>query len=129
MNNLDTFIANVKKLDNLATETAKEAAPLVQTAIRKTAAAGTTPDGVPWPKKKDGSRALEHAADHVTSVASGHTIVATLTGPDAIHNFGTEKDPKRQVIPDGGNGIPKPIADVCTEAATRVFSRTMGGGR
>lgn len=129
MNNLDAFIANMKKLDTLATETAKEAAPLVEAANKKTAAAGTSPDGVPWPAKKDGTRALEHAADHVASKAVGKTIVTTLTGPDAIHNFGTGKDPKRQVIPDGGNGVPKVIAEAVTEGATIAFNKIMGGSK
>lgn len=41
----------------LAPMAAREAAPLIEAAIRETAAAGVDPDGKAWPAKRDGSRA------------------------------------------------------------------------
>jgi hypothetical protein len=123
---LDDFVRSLRALGHVDADAARLAAPLVEAAVKRTAAAGTDPDGKPWLPKKDGGRALEHAADHVTAKAVGTTVVVTLVGPDVLHNSGTKRVPKRQIIPDGGAGIPKSVTAALTEGAARAFEKTMG---
>lgn len=127
---LNAMIATVRKLGQLAPDAAAQATPLVEAAAKKTAAAGTTPDGTPWvpTKTKSGGRALVNAAAALSAAAVGSAVVLTLKGVEVIHNFGNKKDPKRQILPDGGAGIPKPIAEAVTEGARRAFARATGGG-
>lgn len=94
---VDRWIADIERLPQ---ELKPEAfAQIAETEVKRTAAVGTTPDGVPWPERKDGGRALANAADKITSVVSGQSVSLVLTGPDAIHNDGTSKDPVRRVLP------------------------------
>jgi hypothetical protein len=78
---------------------AEQLRDVVEEDLRRTIAAGTTPDGVPWPQRKQGGRALQNAGGALTVGVAGSTIIARVTGPTAIHNFGTSKDPRRQVLP------------------------------
>lgn len=127
---LQDMIARFGALQDFAVDAAAEAAPLVEAAARATAAAGTDPEGRPWaPRKKDGGRALEHAADHVTATANGPRVDIVLSGPEAIHQQGVGKTtPARRVIPDGSAGIPSAIAEACAEGARRAFAKRVGGG-
>ena len=126
---LQDMIARCSALEGFAAEVAAEAAPLVEEAARRTARAGTDPEGRPWaPRKKDGGRALANAADHVTAVAVGPRVDIVLTGPEAIHQRGAGKTlPARRVIPDGSAGVPAAITEACATAARTVFQRRMGG--
>jgi hypothetical protein len=125
---LAEFIARVRRLGTLGADAAKIAAPYVLEAARETAAAGTTPSGEAWAPKKDGGRALVNAADALSVEAVGSVVVLTLTGPEVIHNRGTTKYPKRQILPAGGAGIPANIGKALARAAKEAFDRTMGGG-
>lgn len=125
---LSAFIDRVRRLGKLPAEAAKLAAPLVLEEAKKTAAAGTTPDGQPWAPKKDGGRALVHAADALSVETLGSVVVLTLTGPEAIHNRGTNKYPKRQILPAGGAGIPANVVRALRRAAGEAFARVTGGG-
>lgn len=124
---LDAFIDHLRSLKKLPEDVVREAAAEVLKAARATAKAGTTPDGQPWAAKKDGSRALVNAADHLSVRIAGRTISLVLTGVDVIHNFGTGWLKKRQILPDGGAGMPKNVASAIRATAGRVFSRAMGG--
>lgn len=129
MNPLDQMIAKARALGNLNAEIAKEAAPGVEAAVKKTAAAGTDPYGKAWAEKKAGGRAMPKAADHVTARAAGATIGIKLKGPDVFHNGASGKtEERRQVIPDGAGGIPDGVSKAITEAGARVFARIVGGG-
>jgi len=110
-------------------DVAREAAPLVERAIKATAAAGTTPDGKPWPPKRDGGRALANAAEHIVGSADGATINVTLSGPDVWHHFGGGRNPKRQILPDAGAEIPPAIFAAIDEVCRRRFQRAIGGVR
>lgn len=119
---LDALIARVRKLGKMPEDVARVGAPLVLEAAKKTARAGTTPEGKPWPLTKKGDRALVNAADHLSVKASGPTITLTLKGKaEVVHNYGDSKAPKRQILPDGGAGVPKGIADAVRKAAIQVF--------
>lgn len=125
----DAIIAQVRAFGDFASEVAKEAAPLVEEAIKKTAAAGTDINGRPWKPKADGGRPLVHAADAVTVKANGPTVIATLSGVEVFHHEGTGRLPRRPILPDAGAGMPEAITRACEEAASRVFARKTGGGR
>lgn len=126
---LRALSARLRRLGRLPAELAKEAAPDVEAAIRATAAAGTTPDGVAWaPRKTDGGRALANAAQAVTAKADGASVRVTVRGIEARHHLGRVRGGvKRQILPDGGAGIPDKIGAVCVAAAKRAFARIMGG--
>jgi hypothetical protein len=131
---LDAFIAKVQALGTLPTEVATRAAPKVEEANRRTAKAGTTADGKPWAPKRDGSRALLNAAEAVHAVAHGTVITlrldATATGSQkvqAIQNFGTKRIPARPILPQAGAGLPAPIVQAITGAASLAFEKRFGG--
>lgn len=124
---LVAFITRLRKLGTLGADAAKLAAPLVEKAARATAEAGTAPDGTPWTPKKDGGRPLVNAAKALSAKAIGTTVVLTLTGVEVLHNFGSKRNPKRQILPDGGAGIPPNIAKALHEGASHAFARAMGG--
>ena len=125
---LDRMIASLRALGTMPEEAAKLAVPYVDAAVKNTANAGTTPDGVPWAPKKDGSQALVHAADALSTKAVGAVVQVTLTGPTVFHNFakGTST-PRRQVLPDGGAAIPKNIQAGLKKALDETFQRITGG--
>lgn len=124
---LAAFIDRVRKLGTLGADAAKIAAPLVEKAMKRTAAAGTTPDGQAWQPRKDGGRPLVNAADALSAEAVGPVVVGKLEGVEVLHNRGTKRMPQRQILPDLGAGIPKVIGDALTEASQKAFGRTMGG--
>ncbi|HEX8795457.1 MAG TPA: hypothetical protein VF765_31120 [Polyangiaceae bacterium] len=125
---LSAFIQRVRGLRTLAADAAKLAAPLVEAAAKKTAAAGVTPDGIPWAPKKGGGRALVHAANALSARALGPAVVLTLKGVEVLQNFGTTRLPARQILPEGGAGVPKAFADALAKASETAFARAMGGG-
>lgn len=122
---LDAMIAKIRAVGGLPGAAAHEAAPLVEAAVKKTAAAGTTPDGQPWKPTKDGGRPLVNAAAALSAKAIGTVVQVTLKGVEVIHNFGDKRNPKRQILPDGGAGIPKGIVDALVEGANRAFAKIM----
>ena len=125
---LSALIARFRSLGRLPADAAKLAAPLVEEAVKATAAAGTTPDGKAWAPRKDGGRPLVHAADALSAKAVGSTIVVTLTGPEVFHNAGNGHVEKRQILPDGGAGLPKNVAAALTKASKLAFDDAMKGG-
>lgn len=125
---LAAFIDRVRRLGKLPAEAAKLAAPLVLEEAKRTAAAGTTPDGEAWaPLKKGGGRALENAADALSVSTVGTVVVLTLTGPEVVHNYGNKRVPQRRILPAGGAGIPKNIITALQKGAQQAFTRTTGG--
>lgn len=122
----DDFVARLGRLSGLPEATAKEAAPLVEEALKRFAEAGLDPNGKPWKQKKGGGRPLEHAADAINVVAKGAKVIATLNGVEVFHNYGVKGGaPKRQILPDGE--IPPHVAEALGTAASKAFDRIMGG--
>lgn len=121
---LNEMVATLRKLGAKDTEIlmAKEAAKSLEVALTKTLSAGTSPEGEPWaPKKKDGGRPYEHAANRLTVKAYGNLVRATVTGPEVYGHYGVNHMPPRPMLPDAGGGIPKSVETALTEAATKVF--------
>lgn len=123
---LDAMIARAKALRVAGEQIAKEAAPLVEAALKKTAAAGESPDGKPWIPTKDGREPLAHAADAIEVKALGETVVVKVKGHHVFHQRGTGRLPKRPIIPEGGATIPEVVRGAMLEASHRVFERVMG---
>lgn len=124
---LDRMIERLRGLEGFPEACARAGAPLVQLEAKRTAAAGTTPEGAPWaPRKRDGGRALKNAAAHVTAVARGAIISIVLRGADVWHQYSTET--KRQVIPEGGGsaGLPAGIRRALERGAELAFAAMMG---
>jgi hypothetical protein len=107
-------------------DAARDAAPLVDEAIKASARAGRSPDGTAWPaRKKDGAPALQHVADQISTRAVGQIVVTTLTGPAVFSNYGAGM-PRRQVIPDSGVSIPDSVRVAAVKGAERAFERITG---
>lgn len=115
---VDAWIASLRGLPRELR--AQRFAEIALEDVKRTAAAGTSPTGVAWKPRKDGSRALENAASHLSAVVSGQRIHLVLKGPDAIHNYGTTKDPKRQVLP---TTLPATMAGKLVRAAFKFIRR------
>ncbi len=97
---LDAVIARIRSVG----ETPKAIAPVVAAELKaiidRNIAAGQGPDGVSWPRKQDGGRALENAAAAVTVDAIGTRIVASVKSPEAFHHMGrTRGNVVRAILP------------------------------
>lgn len=119
------MIATCRALRAVPTLAAKEAAPLIEAALKKTAAAGTDPNGKAWAPKKDGSRAMVNAAEHITATAAGTVVRVLLKGPDVFHNYGAG-GPRRQILPDQESDTPPAIVDAVQEGVRRAVSKIVG---
>jgi hypothetical protein len=128
---LDAMIERVKSLGELPETIAAAAAPLVEDAVRKTASAGTTPDGEAWaPRKADGSPALRNAAQAVHASARGTLVVlelgATSTGSAKVQAI---QNAQRPILPRSGSDLPATVLGAVQKAATSSWSKAMGGPR
>ncbi len=123
---LDAMIAKAKALGapNVGDRVAAAAAPLVDEAVKKTAAAGETPLGQAWVPKRGGGKALANAASAIGTRALRALVVVTLSGPTVWHHKGAGGKPRRQVIPDGAS-VPGTIYDACLEGARKVWREVL----
>lgn len=124
MGELEAMIAACQALCEIPASAAREAVPLIEAAIKKTAAAGTDPNGKPWAPKKDGSRPMINAASHITAAAAGTVVRVTLKGPDVFHNYGA-RSTRRQVLPDQESDTPPAIVAAIDEGVARALSKAM----
>lgn len=127
LDELDRMIEGLRRLKGMPEKVAARAAAPVQAALRATTAAGTAPDGTPWPaRKKDGGRALANAAEATTVTAHGRALVMRVTGPEAIHHkgTGTGRIPRRPQLPDGD--VPPRIVAAIKGAAAEVWDELLG---
>jgi hypothetical protein len=125
---LDDWIARMNALGakDVGARVAARAAPAIEAEVKRTAAAGTTPDGAAWKPKVDGGRPLQNAAAHIHARALGNLIVVTLEGPTVWHHRGVRGNAPRQVIPDIGQ-VPPGIAKALTTVAREVFQEITEG--
>lgn len=122
MSALATFISRIRALENFDHDVATEAAPLVEAAQRKQAAAGVTPDGKAWTPTEKGDRALKNVAAALTARAVAGTVQVILKGVEVFHDKGNARLPKRQILPVAGE-LPKYLADAMHEGARRAFEK------
>lgn len=121
---LDRHIARVRALPGLVERAAPSAAAAVDAAMRASITAGAAPDGKAWEATQTGKRPLANAAAALSVSAVGTAIVATVTGPEALHDRGWVRGGKRrQLLPEK---ITAPIATAIDGALSAEFARTMG---
>lgn len=119
---LAEIAATLRSLKTLPDDAAREAAPLVEAAVKATAAAGTSPTGQTWGPKNDGGRALPNAAGAITAKANGPAVILTLVGGYVYHAL-FKKRPQRDVLPVRGEPLPPSIRAALLEGATRAFRK------
>jgi hypothetical protein len=124
---LTAMVAMLRKLGALPGTAARLAAPRIEVEVKKTAAAGTTPEGKSWAPKKSGGQALMNAAAALSARAVGTAVVVSLKGVEVLHNFGSPRLPARQILPEGGAGIPPNIVRALHEAAADAFRMATKG--
>ena len=88
---LNEVVTITRNLEGYKTEFLPLLAGKLLEHVQQTAAAGTSPDGTPWPSTKAGARALPNAADKVSVVVVGSRIVMRVQGHEARHNYGQSR--------------------------------------
>ena len=125
---LDDWIRRLEGLPAAGVDAAPEVARVVDAELRGNIAAGRAPDGTSWPATADGHRALRHAGEKLRVRAIGATVVATLSGVEALHDRGRAKGGvRRQIIPTGK--APGPVAAAVRRVYRDVYARQLGGAR
>lgn len=125
---LQKILDQLKELSGMAEGAAEEAAPIVQKALERSIAAGTTPEGEPWHPRADGSRPLVNAAQALHVVAYQGTVFVRLTGPEARHHKGAVKGGKRRPILPASKEVPKSMAAPIAAALNAQFERRATSG-
>lgn len=116
-------MADTREVERIAAERAVRG---IDAALKKTLAAGTTPDGKPWlPRKKDGGRAYKGAAGKLVVKASSNLVIATIDGGEAFGNYGAGV-PERRMLPDAGAKIPDGVSEAIDKAGDETFSQIVG---
>lgn len=126
----DALRAMIAQLEALPGALTEEAAPEIarelQAEITRQIAAGTDPHGTPWDPTLKGQRPLTNAASALRVTAVGSTVVARLTGPEALHHRGAVKGGKvRQILPS--HEITAPVANAIRVVLDRRFRGGTGG--
>lgn len=85
---IQEWIERLNALATLPVQLAPKVAAELDKQIRANVAAGVDPDGKAWPATRDGKQPLRNAGKALTVRALGTRIVATLTGPEALHHLG-----------------------------------------
>ena len=125
MSDLDDMIRSIRALGELASVTAKRAAPLVEEALRASASAQQSPDGKAWAPKKDGKGVpYANAASHIHAKAIGPVVRVTLDGPEVFGHFGRANRVPRPMLPDPGS-MPEPIGAALRKAADQAFAQAV----
>lgn len=123
---IDRMVATLKTLDKLGAKAADDVAHVVEAELRRTIAAGTTPDGKQWEPTEAGERPLRNAAAALGIAAVGSTVYVRLTGPEARHHKGRARGGiVREIIPT--RGIPDVMAGEIRAVLAEHFKRHMGG--
>ena len=124
---LDDMIASLLRLAEMPDEAAKLAAPIVEKVAKAQAADGLAPDGEAWTPKKDGGAPLKNAAKAISVEAIGNVVRVKLAGVEVLHNFGTHRLPKREIIPTRSNEIPPAYAAAIKAGADAAFDKLVRG--
>jgi hypothetical protein len=130
---LDALADRLEAFDKIGVAIANDAVAGVELEARKTASAGTTPEGTAWQPNKDGSAPLEHASSAIRAVVSGTTkavITLVLSGVYVFHqrskSRGKKGLPRREILQL--DGVPPAIVDVIATSAHRIVARAATGG-
>lgn len=111
---LAAAIAELEQLASVGERAAAIAAPAIERVARAQWASGTSPDGVRWPRTKDGRVALTALTARVTFTVEGDELV--LRGPDELAYHART----RPAFPERSGALPGPwqlAADSALQAA------------
>lgn len=123
----DRMIETIRDLPGLGRRAAPDVAEVIELALERTIAAGTTPAGEPWQPTRDGRTPLTGAAKALGVASVGSTIYVRLTGPEARHHLGTAAGGiERQVIPRAG--LPPAMAEAVRAVLNRHFEEMIHAG-
>ena len=128
-----TFEELVKALEklgakDLGSKIAAKAAPHLEEALKANLSAGVSPEGQAWaPRKENGGRAYAKAASKLDVKALGDLVKVTVTGPEVYGHFGAGGMPVRKMIPDGGDGVPKVVAEALQKGAEEALEEVTNG--
>lgn len=151
---LDALVHALDRVGEIATETARLAEDPVRMALAATARAGTTPSGEDWEPLHDGRAPLTAAGGAIKMVRSGPRLRATIGMPYVFHQHGaggtsdtkaakrhrarTAKAqaasgkkskfhaPRRQILPEQGEPMPKGVREAVEDASKEAFERLTG---
>jgi hypothetical protein len=126
---IDAMIEKMRELGASGERVAKAAVPLVEAAVKATAAAGLSPNGKPWPARKDGKQALVNAAAAVACRARGSVVQLYLQGTSTgSQKVQAVQNARRGILPAKGEGPPPVVVAALEEAGAKVFKQIMEGG-
>jgi hypothetical protein len=126
---LDEHLARVRALPGLVTRAVPAVRDAVRAELRASIARGESPDGEKWAPTKTGKQALANAGNALSISSVGTTVVASLSGPEALHNNGWVRGGvARPILPKSGT-LPTRLGRAVGEAIADEFRRTMGGAR
>jgi hypothetical protein len=123
---LDDMVTRLRALPAEFQSAAPELARDFKAEADKAVAEGRSLDGVPWAPKKDGGRALVHAAKAVRAFVSGTFIVLEVSGIEAIHHYGTQRVPARRILPVGA-GVPLKLGQAIRRGLVKKWDAAMRG--
>jgi len=122
---LDRRIAAVRALPELRKQAAPDVADALERELRRQIAAGTDPDGKPWPLTQDGRKALATAAKSLRVASLGSTVIARLVGHVARHhNARARGGVERRILP---SQLTAPIKRLVADVLRRHFREALGG--
>ena len=116
---IDDWIDRLKSIHELENVAPAALAGTILAAVTTTAAAGQSPEGVPWaPRKADGGRALANAPAALSTSVAGNVVFLHLDGIETLHQWGTSKIPARPTLPTGG--VPVKLGNAIREGLMQM---------
>lgn len=130
---IDRWIENIRSLPQMVNAAAPAVGEMLLAEFQRTANAGTTPEGEPWPPTKAGGKPLKNAAGALQLSVQGNVVIIKLTDHHVFHQFGAGVRARR-MLPSGGlpdrlgNAIRLGLVDMGVEWMTRAGRHDKGGG-
>ena len=106
MSAFDDLAAEMEDLAGAPARAAAKAAPKLLEVVKAQHAAGQAPDGTAWPPTVGGRVALTDLTQRTTARAKGASVVLTFDDALLPHQVGSDRLPRRQVVPDPGDMLP-----------------------
>lgn len=102
---------------------------VIEAELKRTANAGTTPDGEQWKPTIEGNPPLANAARAIAVVSEGNKVYVTIRGPEARHHLGAGRGRvKREIIYTSENDLPETLLERMRAVVARVFEERFGNG-
>ena len=125
---LERMLTSLRDLPKIGERAAPEIARAIEGELRRTIAAGTTPEGIAWEKTAEGKTPLSNAAKALGVAVVKGVIYVQITGPEVRHHRGWARGGKRRPVIPTGDKVPPPMAAKVREILTRHFREFATGG-